>query len=213
MSQRVSFRRVAASLVVLGLCTTIGSGCRSTDTTAAVPDTVDEASVAELPDQDATALQPQPRWKIPDGGAGIGPLSDLVVPVSAERGETESRVETPQEPLSLQTSYEPAMRRAVEHIRAEEFDETVLTSDVPVLVDFYMDGCGPCNTLAPILDELARETPDVRVVKVNATHSKKFSRTYGVRRFPTVMVFKEGRPVSQHVGLLDRKALEQLLER
>ena len=101
----------------------------------------------------------------------------------------------------------------VEEVDTSRFEDEVLGSDRPVLVDFYADWCGPCKQIAPVLDELAADSPDVKIVKVNIDASRKLAATYQVRTVPTLMVFKQGELVSHHRGLANRKTLEQLLAR
>ena len=101
----------------------------------------------------------------------------------------------------------------VEHVGSDSFHQDVLNANVPVLVDFYADWCGPCRMLAPVLDQVARNTPNTKVVKVNIDKSPQLAQAYGVSSIPTVMVFKEGSVVAQHTGLADRGTLERLLAR
>ncbi len=96
----------------------------------------------------------------------------------------------------------------VEQVGGKEFPQTVLNSKAPVLVDFYADWCGPCKQLSPVLDDMARQRPDLKVVKVNFDHDKRLAREYGVTSLPTLVVFENGNVVGKHVGLVDiRKAL------
>jgi thioredoxin 1 len=101
----------------------------------------------------------------------------------------------------------------VEHIGTDTFQQHVLDADVPVLVDFYADWCGPCRTLSPVLDQVARETPTAKVVKVNIDHSPQLAAQYGVSSIPTLLVFKNGSAVAQHTGLADRRTVQRLLAR
>ena len=107
----------------------------------------------------------------------------------------------------------PTMAGKVEHVGTDRFQQHVLQADVPVLVDFYADWCGPCRMLAPVLDQVARETPHAKVVKVNIDTSPQLAQAYGVSSIPTVMVFKEGSVVAQHTGLADRGTIQRLLAR
>jgi thioredoxin 1 len=92
------------------------------------------------------------------------------------------------------------------------FDSDVLKSDVPVLVDFTATWCGPCKALAPVVDKLADElTGKVRVGKCDIDESPNMAQQYGVRSVPTVMIFKNGQKVGQHVGLTSRDKLVALL--
>jgi len=110
-------------------------------------------------------------------------------------------------PLHSQTSNQ------ILHASDADFDEVVLRSDVPVLVDFYADWCGPCQMLAPILTDLARETSDAKIVKVNVDHAPEVAGQYGVTAIPTVMVFKQGEVAAQHMGLANKSQLKALLQR
>ena len=99
----------------------------------------------------------------------------------------------------------------VEYTSTSRFQQDVLEADVPVLVDFYADWCGPCRRLGPTLDKLARETPNAKVVKVDIDKHPQLASKYRVSSIPTVMVFKDGSVVAQHTGLADQSTLEQLL--
>jgi thioredoxin 1 len=108
----------------------------------------------------------------------------------------EERVETP---------------RSVVHAGDHDFDEKVVSSDETVLVDFYADWCGPCKRLAPVLDDLARETTDAKIVKVNIDSSPRTAQHYGVRSIPTLIVFKDGKPVTRRTGLNSKSTLKALI--
>jgi len=104
----------------------------------------------------------------------------------------------------------PVARR-VEHIGHGEFAQKVLASEEAVLVDFYADWCGPCRKLAPMLDQLARETPNARIVKVNIDHHPELADRYGVRSIPTLILFKNGKPTARRTGLMGPAALRAIL--
>ena len=101
----------------------------------------------------------------------------------------------------------------VQHANDTNFHTVVLKSDVPVLVDFYADWCGPCQRLAPILEELAAETPSARIVKVNVDNSPGLAAEYGVDSIPSLKVFKNGTVTDQLVGLASKNQLRTLLTR
>ena len=109
----------------------------------------------------------------------------------------------------LRTPTEPR----VEHVDTAEFETKVLRSDLPVLVDFYADWCGPCRALSPVLEELARENPAAKIVKVNVDESPELAVRYRVDTIPRLMVFKDGKPVAQHSGLANKARLNALLQR
>lgn len=112
---------------------------------------------------------------------------------------------------ALTSRSEPRPPGKVAHVDTSDFSQQVLRSDVPVLVDFYADWCGPCRALAPTLDRIARDTPNAKVVKVNIDDSPQVAKRYGVRSIPTVMVFKNGAAVARHTGLADESSLLQML--
>jgi thioredoxin 1 len=104
-------------------------------------------------------------------------------------------------------------QRPVLHAGKADFDQQVLRSDVPVLVDFYADWCGPCQRLAPVLDELAAETSNAKIVKVNIERSPELAATYGVDSIPSLKVFKNGQVTGQVVGLASKDRLRTMLTR
>ena len=93
------------------------------------------------------------------------------------------------------------------------FESEVLGSQVPVLVDFTATWCGPCKSLAPIVDQIATELDGkVKVGKLDVDDSPLTAGKYGVRGVPTVMVFKNGQRSAQHVGLTTKQKLLALVE-
>ena len=90
------------------------------------------------------------------------------------------------------------------------FDEEIATADVPVVVDFWAEWCGPCKMIAPILSEVATEQGEkLRVVKVNVDDSPDIARRFDIMSIPTLIVFKDGEPVKRMLGA---KGKGQLLE-
>ena len=93
------------------------------------------------------------------------------------------------------------------------FQKEVLESDVPVLVDFYADWCGPCKMMSPIISELADEYQgSVKVGKLNIDESSSAAGQYRVMSIPTMLIFKDGAVVDTMVGAVPKKALQDKLE-
>jgi thioredoxin 2 len=96
----------------------------------------------------------------------------------------------------------------------DDFQRTVTESDVPVLVDFYADWCGPCKVMAPVVDDLAhRYQGRALVAKLNTDDAQRTSRAFQVTGIPTVIVFAAGREVARQVGAAPKGVLEQLLSK
>ena len=93
------------------------------------------------------------------------------------------------------------------------FDSDVLKSDLPVLVDYWAEWCGPCKMIAPILDEIATDYQGkLRVAKVNVDENAQLTQKYGIRSIPTLMLFKNGNVQAQKIGALSRSQLAAFIE-
>ncbi|PJF42096.1 MAG: thioredoxin [Phototrophicales bacterium] len=102
------------------------------------------------------------------------------------------------------------------HVTDQTFEAEVLKSDLPVLVDFWAEWCGPCRTIAPILDKLAKEySGKVKIAKVDVDANPALAQAFRIMSIPTLMFVKEGKIVGQQAGALPepvlRDALDQLV--
>ena len=93
----------------------------------------------------------------------------------------------------------------------ENFEQEVLNSEKPVIVDFWAPWCGPCKMILPIIEELSTELTDVKVGKVNVDEQEDLARQYGIMSIPTLLVFKDGKIANQAVGAKDKKGILDLL--
>jgi thioredoxin 1 len=103
---------------------------------------------------------------------------------------------------------------AIAQVSDDQFDEQVLKSAEPVLVDFWAEWCGPCKMIAPMLDELAQSyAGKLKVAKINIDHNQKTPRNYNVRGIPTLMIFKNGKVEATQIGAVSKTQLTQMIDR
>jgi thioredoxin 1 len=105
----------------------------------------------------------------------------------------------------------PKTTPGIGQIGAGEFEKKYLQSEGPVLVDFYADWCGPCQTFAPVLEEFGRENPNVKIVRVNVDENSELARQYEVRAIPCLLVFRNGQLMNRHEGTANKAYLKKLL--
>ncbi len=104
------------------------------------------------------------------------------------------------------------MAGTLSEVTDNNFDAEVLESANPVLVDFWAPWCGPCRVVAPVLEEIAGERPDLTIVKLNVDENQQTAARYQVLSIPTMILFKGGSPVKTVVGAYPKKKLEAELQ-
>ena len=97
-------------------------------------------------------------------------------------------------------------------VTEKTFEKEVLKSDKKVLVDFYADWCGPCQMMHPILEEIAEENPDIKVVQVNVDYNYDLSMEYGAMSIPMFIAFEDGKEIDSIVGAVDKEYLLEMFE-
>lgn len=97
-------------------------------------------------------------------------------------------------------------------VNNQNFEEEVIKSEKTVLIDFYADWCGPCKMLSPIIDEIAEENTDIKVVKVNVDDSQDLAMKYQVMSIPTLVVIKDGKEINRSVGLRDKQEVINMIK-
>jgi thioredoxin 1 len=101
----------------------------------------------------------------------------------------------------------------IKHVTDESFEPEVLKSDVPVLVDYWADWCGPCKAIAPVLEEVAKDyAGKLKVAKLNVDENQEVPKKYGIRGIPTLMLFKNGAVEATRVGALSKSQLTAFLD-
>ena len=101
----------------------------------------------------------------------------------------------------------------VTNVTTKNFENEVLKSDKPVLIDFWASWCGPCRMVSPLVDELAEEHPEYKFCKVNVDEEEPLAIKFGIMSIPTLIVFKNGTEAAKQIGALPKEAILQLLQK
>ena len=97
-------------------------------------------------------------------------------------------------------------------LTSENFEEEVIKSDKPVLVDFWATWCGPCRMIAPIVEQIADENEDIKVCKVDVDDQPELTSSFGLQSIPTLIVFKNGEIANKAVGARSKEAILEMLK-
>lgn len=113
---------------------------------------------------------------------------------------------------NIDNKYIKEENMSVLEVMSDSFEEEVLNSEKPVLVDFYADWCGPCKMLAPIVDAVAEENSDVKVCRINIDENEELAVKYGIMSIPTLVVIKNGEEVRRTVGVVGKEEILEMLK-
>lgn len=97
-------------------------------------------------------------------------------------------------------------------VNSENFETEVLKSEKTVLIDFYADWCGPCKMLSPIVEQVASENNNIKVVKINIDDEQDLAVNYGIMSIPTLVVIKNGQEVNRTVGVIPESEVKELIK-
>jgi len=98
-------------------------------------------------------------------------------------------------------------------ITNENFENEVVRSEIPVLVDFWAEWCGPCRMIAPIVHEIAEQRSDIKVCKVNVDNNPQLCNQFGIDSIPTLLLFKNGEVAAKSVGYSNKAVLESFIDK
>lgn len=97
-------------------------------------------------------------------------------------------------------------------ITSQNFEQEVINSDKPVLVDFWAAWCGPCRMLSPVVDEVAEENDNIKVGKINVDEQGELAAKFGVMSIPMLVLFKDGKVADSSVGVVPKSAIENMIK-
>lgn len=100
----------------------------------------------------------------------------------------------------------------ITHVNENNFEQEVLKSEKPVLIDFWAEWCGPCKMVSPIVDEFATENSNFKVVKIDIEENQKIAMDYKIRSIPTLMIFDKGEIKSVKIGAISKNQLNAFIE-
>ena len=113
---------------------------------------------------------------------------------------------------NLETGNEEESTMEVLKVTSENFEEEVLKSDKTVLIDFYADWCGPCKMFSPIIESVANENEDIKVVKIDVDNAQDIAMKYQVMSIPTTVIIKNGQEVNRAVGMMSKSDLVEMVK-
>ena len=112
----------------------------------------------------------------------------------------------------VQISNEEESTMEVMKVTSSNFEEEVLNSDKTVLIDFYADWCGPCKMFSPIVESVAEENEDIKVVKIDVDNAQDLAIKYQVMSIPTIVVIKNGQEVNRNVGVVSKSQIVEMVK-
>lgn len=112
----------------------------------------------------------------------------------------------------IEISEEEESKMEIMKVTSENFEKEVLNSEKPVVIDFYADWCGPCKMYAPIVESVATENEDIKVVKINIDNAQDIAVKYNVMSIPTTIIIKNGEEVDRAVGMISKSELLNMVK-